>query len=164
MVVLHDGTVLKNPPIAEIASGPHPGLRAGTVAWRDLGVERHELVGAGAQREGGAPRAHLLSHLVRVRAGVSISIGGYYGTAKSGSTTYRLYNTIRASRCPGGLGGCRGRRSPGRVAPRVQLLVPLVQADRGDRGAADPDRYPARRVHVPGMADRDGELLRVLMP
>ncbi len=34
-----------------------------------------------------------VAHLVRVRAGVSTSIGGYYGTAKSGGITYRLYTT-----------------------------------------------------------------------
>ena len=37
--------------------------------------------------------AATVSHLVRVRAVVSVSIGGYYGTARSGGTTYRLYST-----------------------------------------------------------------------
>jgi hypothetical protein len=37
--------------------------------------------------------AATVAHGVRVRAGVSVSIGGYYGTSRSGGTTYRLYST-----------------------------------------------------------------------
>jgi hypothetical protein len=37
--------------------------------------------------------AAAVSHLVRIRAAVATSIGGYYGSTESGGITYRLYTT-----------------------------------------------------------------------